>query len=143
MLEFLDNLFLWLHIVIIIFNLFGWIWIKTRKWHFWLMVTTIFSWLVLGLKYGMGYCFLTDWHWDVKRKLGETNLPASFVKYFLDEYTSLHISATNVDLITGISFGLVVLIAVYLNLIKPRFSKWFWSITNIPPHPPTPFLSRL
>ncbi len=123
MLKLLDLLFLWLHIVIILFNLFGWIWIRTRKWHFWLMIATIFSWLVLGLRYGLGYCFLTDWHWDIKRKLGETNLPNSFVKYFLDEYTPLNVSVQSVDVITGISFGLVVLIATYLKLIHPRIKK--------------------
>jgi hypothetical protein len=87
------------------------------------MSATLFSWLVLGLKYGLGYCFLTDWHWDIKRKLGETDLPASFVKYFLDKYTFFDISAATVDLVTGISFGIVVLIAVFLNLIYPRLRK--------------------
>ncbi len=116
----LDLLFLWLHIIIIAFNLFGWIWSKTRKWHFWLMIVTIFSWLVLGLKYGLGYCFLTDWHWDVKRRLGETGMPASFIKYFLDQYTSINLSASTVDWITGVVFLLVILITIYVNFIGGR-----------------------
>lgn len=123
MIKLLDILFLCLHVIIILFNLFGWIWIRTRKIHFWLMSATLFSWLVLGLRYGLGYCFLTDWHWDIKRQLGETDLPASFVKYFLDRYTFFDISAATVDLVTGISFGFVVLIAAFLNLIYPRLRK--------------------
>ena len=118
MLKFLDVLFLWLHIVIILFNLFGWIWLKTRKVHLVVVLTTLFSWLVLGFKYGLGYCFLTDWHWDVKYKLGETELPASFVKYFLDQYTFIHLTAETVDWITGASFGIAILMAIYLNFIK-------------------------
>jgi hypothetical protein len=91
---------------------------------------TIFSWLILGLKFGIGYCFLTDWHWDIKRQLGETELPASFVKYFLDKYTSFDISAGVVDLATGLSFGMVVLISVYLNWIYPKLKKWEPNVKN-------------
>ena len=123
MLKVLDIIFLWLHLLIICVNLFGWIWVKTRKWHFWLMIVTIFSWLVLGLKYGLGYCFLTDWHWEVKRKLGETDLPASFIKYFLDAYTPMNVSEQTVDLLTGISFGLVVMIAVFLKFKRSSRTK--------------------
>lgn len=115
MLKFYDILFLWLHIIIILFNLFGWIWIKTRKMHLIVALITLSSWLFLGIWYGLGYCFLTDWHWEVKQKLGETNLPASFVKYFLDEYTQLEFSANVVDWITGISFLSAILISIYLN----------------------------
>lgn len=114
----LDNVFLWLHIIIILFNLFGWIWIRTRKIHLLVVIVTIFSWLVLGLRYGVGYCFLTDWHWSIKRKLGETDLPSSFIKYFIDRYTSFHVSAATVDYITAISFGLAVLITIYVNFLQ-------------------------
>ena len=51
-------------------------------------------------------------------KLGETNLPNSFIKYFFDKYTFLNLSAELVDLITIVSIVLVILIAVYLNFIR-------------------------
>jgi len=120
MLQFLDVLFFWLHIVIILFNLFGWVWIKTRKIHIIVVFATLFSWLILGLKYGLGYCFLTDWHWEIKYKLGESDLPASFVKYFLDKYTIFHFSASTVDWITGISFGLAIAMSFYVNFIRGK-----------------------
>lgn len=120
MLKLLDILFLWMHILIILFNLFGWIWAKTRKLHLIVVFVTLFSWLVLGLKYGLGYCFLTDWHWEVKYKLGEANLPASFVTYFVDKYTSIHLSAQTIDWITGTSFGIAILISLYLNFIRKK-----------------------
>ena len=120
MLKLLDDIFLWMHLIIIFFNLFGWIWIRTRKIHLIVLAGTLFSWLVLGLKFGIGYCFLTDWHWDIKMKLGEVNLPNSFIKYFLDQYTFINISVETVDLITAVSFILVILIAIYLNFIKKK-----------------------
>lgn len=51
-------------------------------------------------------------------KLGETNLPNSFIKYFFDQYTFFNISAAIIDLITIVAIVLVVLITVYLNFIK-------------------------
>ncbi len=122
MLNILDVFFLLLHLIVISFNLFGWIWIRTRKIHLVVLVCTLFSWLILGLKYGLGYCFLTDWHWEVKRKLGESHLPNSFIKYFFDHYTFLSLSAKIVDLITIVSIVLVILIAVYLNFKKKENS---------------------
>lgn len=124
MLKVLDFIFLWLHIVIIIFNLIGWIWYRTRKLHLVVVFATIFSWLLLGLKYGLGYCFLTDWHWDIKRKLGETDMPASFIKYFTDRYTPLELSSTVVDQLTAIFFGLAVVLTIYVNFVHPSvFSR--------------------
>ena len=122
MLKLLDIVFLCLHLLIISFNLFGWIWIRTRKLHLIVLAATLFSWLILGLKYGLGYCFLTDWHWEIKMKLGETNLPNSFITYFFDQYTFLNLSAKVVDTITIISFALAILIAIYLNFIKKHNS---------------------
>ena len=116
--KFLDFIFLFLHLIVILFNLFGWLWKRTRKLHLIVLATTLFSWLVLGLKFGLGYCFLTDWQWEIKMKLGETNLPNSFIKYFFDQYTFLNLSAEFVDLITIVSILLVILITIYLNFIK-------------------------
>jgi hypothetical protein len=120
MLKLLDIIFLSLHLLVISFNMFGWIWIRTRKLHLIVLAATLFSWLILGLKYGLGYCFLTDWHWKTKMKLGETNLPNSFIKYFFDQYTFLDLSTKVVDTITIISFALAILIAIYLNFIKKK-----------------------
>lgn len=118
MLNVLDIIFLWLHIVIILFNLFGWIWKIARKPHLIILASTLFSWLVLGIKYGLGYCFLTDWHWEVKMKLGETNLPNSFIKYFFDQYTFLIVSAELADLITISCIVLVIIFTTYVNFFK-------------------------
>ena len=120
MLKLLDIVFLCLHLLIISFNLFAWIWKRTRKIHLIVLAATLFSWFILGLKYGLGYCFLTDWHWEVKRSLGATELPASFIKYFFDQYTPFHFSEALVDVLTAISISIVIILTIYFNFIK----KW-------------------
>ncbi len=84
MLALLDVLFTLLHLLIIGFNLFGWIWPATRKLHLWCAGATAFSWLILGIWFGLGYCPITDYQWQIKEKLGEQNLPNSFIKYYAD-----------------------------------------------------------
>ena len=67
---------------------------------------TLVSWSLLGIFYGFGYCPCTDWHWDVKRKLGETDLPASYIKYYLDRITPFDWNPGTVDvLVLTFAFG--------------------------------------
>lgn len=116
MLQFLDIILTLAHIVLIGFNLLGWIWQKTRRLHLLCVFLTALSWFVLGIWYGFGYCFLTDWQWQIKRKLGETDLPDSFIKYAADHITGLDIAPSLVDMATVISFGAVAVLSVVLNI---------------------------
>lgn len=115
-----DFLFTILHLVIVGFNLFGWIWPSTRKLHFILVLLTAGSWLVLGIWYGMGYCPITDWQWQVKEKLGESNLPNSFIKYYADKVTGQNVSADFIDAATAICFAIAAFTSVYLNFVKKK-----------------------
>ena len=92
-----DVLLLVLHGSLVLFNVCGWAWRRTRRLHLCAIVATLGSWFGLGLVYGWGYCPLTDWHWRVKRALGATDLPASWVKYYLDRMTGLAWDPTVVD----------------------------------------------
>ena len=87
MYQFLDLFFLVFHTVQIVFNLTGWIWKRTRRFHLGLMALTLFSWFGLGWFYGFGYCPSTDWHWQIKEAMGETGLPNSFIKFYMDRLT--------------------------------------------------------
>ena len=116
--HFLDFLLTLLHLLIIGFNLFGWIWKSTRKLHFYLVIATIFSWVVLGFWYGFGYCPLTDWQWQVKAALGERDLPNSFIKYFADTVTGMDISSTLIDTVTAVVFGLVIILSFTLYVLR-------------------------
>lgn len=82
-LQVFDYVFIVLHSLVILFNLFGWAWRPMRRANLGLLLLTGLSWFGLGLFYGWGYCPLTDWHYDVLRALGETGLPYSYVNYML------------------------------------------------------------
>ena len=115
MYTFLDIFFLVFHTALIGFNVTGWIWEKTRRLHLAVISLTILSWFGLGFFYGFGYCPCTDWHWQVKRALGETGLPASYVKYYLDKLTGLDWDPSLVDPAVGV-IGLVAFgLSIWLN----------------------------
>ncbi|MGK6349971.1 DUF2784 domain-containing protein [Parapedobacter sp. DT-150] len=117
-LRLLDVFFSLLHLVIIGFNLLGWIWPSTRRLHLYSVLLTAASWLLLGIWFGIGYCPITDWQWQVKAELGEENLPNSFIKYQADHLTGADISASTIDMVTAVSFAAVALLSVYLNIIR-------------------------
>ncbi|HUX57493.1 MAG TPA: DUF2784 domain-containing protein [Bacteroidales bacterium] len=113
----LDILIIVFHTTLIIFNLFGWIWRKTRVFNLITLLLTGASWLFLGLILGtLGYCPLTDWHFSILVRLGETGLPDSYIKYMIDRLTGIDINAALVDKVTLYSFLASLIISVYLNL---------------------------
>lgn len=113
----LDIFFVLFHTFIIFFNLFGWIWKRTRRYNLGLLLLTGGSWLFLGLLVGTpGYCPLTDWHFEVLGKLGRTDLPASYVKYLADRITGLSFGSGLVDTITLYSFLAALAISLLLNI---------------------------
>jgi len=126
LLKFLDILLTLAHLSLIGFNLFGWIWPKTRKAHLITVAATAFSWFVLGIWFGWGYCPITDWQWKVKEKLGETDLPNSFIKYYADKISGKDIDPKIVDTATLIVFLVVIILTLFLiffNKRRKRLSK--------------------
>lgn len=117
---FLDILFLVFHSILILFNLFGWIWKKTRRLNLLTLLITGFSWVGLGLFYGLGYCFLTDLHWRVLEKLGESNISDSYIQYLFNRILGIQISAYFTDYLTVILFFIALIMSVYFNL-RNRF----------------------
>jgi Protein of Unknown function (DUF2784) len=115
-----DLLYTLLHLVIIGFNLLGWIWPATRKAHFVCVLLTAGSWLILGIWFGIGYCPITDWQWQVKTQLGEKHLPVSFIKYYADKISGQSISAPLIDVVTALSFAVAALLSVYVNFIHRK-----------------------
>ena len=118
MLEFLNVTFIIFHTVLILFNLFGWIWRSTRKLNIITLLLTACSWIILGIWYGFGYCFCTDWHWQVRRQLGHTDMPNSYIKFLVDLWTGLGVSASTVNLWTGILFVAALSASIYVNFCK-------------------------
>jgi len=123
MLQLLDGILTLVHVVIIGFNLLGWIWPATRKAHFICVLATAASWFLLGIWFGMGYCPVTDWQWRVKEQLGEHNLPASFIKYYADKIAGTDISSSFIDMVTVSCFAVATFLSVYVNFIKKKTDR--------------------
>ncbi|MBC7948730.1 MAG: DUF2784 domain-containing protein [Chitinophagaceae bacterium] len=123
MLAFLDTVYTLAHLHLIGFNLFGWVWRRTRKAHLISLILTAASWFVLGAWYGWGYCPLTDWHWEVKEKLGERNLPASFIKYFADKLSGTDIPSRTVDVVTLVGLMAAIAASVFVNFFQLKRTK--------------------
>ena len=100
MLQFFDIAFHVIHVTCIVINLTFWFSFRTLRIAQVTQVLTLISWFGFGFVYGFGYCFLTDWHWQIKEKLGEKNLPLSYIKYVLDHVTGSNWNADLVDKVT-------------------------------------------
>ncbi|MFC1669697.1 DUF2784 domain-containing protein [Spirochaetota bacterium] len=118
-LQFLDYFFLVFHTSFTLFNVFGWIWKKTRKAHFITLALTAFSWFVLGIWYGWGFCFCTDWHWYVRQMLGRPIKSWSYIHFLILEITGIDMNPDLVDRSTMAIFALSVIASFYFN-----FKDW-------------------
>ncbi len=116
MLLILDTFFLCFHNALILFNVFGWIPRATRKANLVTLSITGMSWFVLGIFYGMGYCFLTDWHYEVLYKMGKVDIPNSYIQYMTYRLFHLEISRVNADIITVVSYFVSLGVSLYVNI---------------------------
>jgi hypothetical protein len=103
------------HIALICFNLFGWIPKRTRKWNLLSLGLTAFSWVILGIFYGLGYCFLTDWHWQVREKLGYTTESNSYIHFLVTELFNIKVKENLVDTLTAIFFISAIVLSIFFN----------------------------
>jgi hypothetical protein len=113
---FLDVTFLVLHTLLIIFNLFGWIFRKTRRINLLTILLTASSWLVFAPWYGLGYCPCTDWHWEVKRRLGETDLPNNYFTYLIDAWTGIAITDFTAERLALGCLAIALIASISLNV---------------------------
>lgn len=120
----LDIFFVVLHTSLIVFNLAGWIWKRTRRWNLITLVLTGSSWLFLGLLVGVpGYCPFTDWHFAILDKMGKSDLPSSYIKYLADRLTGLDLNSSLVDTVTLLTFIAALLLSLILNIKDYILSK--------------------
>ena len=117
MLKVLDFFFILFHTSLVFFNLFGWIFRKTRIWNLIILLLTGSSWFILGIFYGIGYCPFTDWHFRVLERMGETNLPVSYIEYIVERFLPVDVNPKLVDIFTAVLFFAALIISIILNCL--------------------------
>ena len=117
-LKIVDIFFFGFHTILILFNVFGWLVTRWRFINFITLSLTAFSWFILGIWYGWGYCFCADWHWQVREMLGYQNMSSSYIHFLILKFTSVNVSANLVEVCTVIMFFSAFIISAYLNVRK-------------------------
>jgi hypothetical protein len=123
MYAFLDKFFFVFHSTVIVFNLLGWIWKKTRLANLIVIVLTFLSWFILGIWYGFGYCPSTEWHWLVRRKLGYYDLPSTYTKFLIDSLTGWDVNPELVKILTILLLAMALFASIWTNIRGWRKSK--------------------
>ncbi|HIE98040.1 MAG: DUF2784 domain-containing protein [Fuerstiella sp.] len=125
MLPFLNIICFVLHNALIVFNLVGWIWPRTRRLHLVTIGFTLCSWLGMGAWYGWGYCLCADWHFQIRRQLGIHGDESSYTQLLFNQIPGVTISRTFADVVT-VGCLLMILIATATVWIRQ------WTGTNVP-----------
>lgn len=120
-LHLIDYFFFLFHTVLILFNVFGWV---IPRWRFANLLTlslTAFSWFVLGVFHGLGYCPFTDWHWEVRRILGYNDQSNSYIHFLILKILGINLPENLVDMATVIVFFTAFSISIFLAIKKWKF----------------------
>jgi hypothetical protein len=115
MYPFLNVFFFVFHTCIILFIVFGWLCKKTRLANLIIIVLTAFSWFFLGIWYGFGYCPCTDWHWQVRMKLGIYDSSTSYLEFLVENLTGMDVSRSLVDIFAVIFLIAALFMSIVLN----------------------------
>jgi len=122
-LKIIDVFFIGFHTILILFNVFGWLVPRWRFANFISLSLTAFSWFILGIWFGWGYCVCTDWHWQIREMLGYQNTSSSYIHFLILELTTIDIAPNLVDTYAAIVFFVAFAISIFLNLRKWRAKK--------------------
>ena len=122
-LQIIDYFFMLFHSVLMLFNVFGWI---VPRWRFTNLISlslTSFSWFLLGICYGIGYCPFTDWHWKVRELLGYDDRSNSYVHFLILKITGIDLPENWVDTTTITVFLTAFSISLYFTLKKKKWRR--------------------
>jgi hypothetical protein len=116
----LDLAFFIFHTGLIVFNLVGWAFPRTRRWQLYTLAATALSWFVMGFWRGIGYCLCTDWHFQVRRQLGYSDDSPTYVHLLIKSMTGANLDHNLVQSGTAMGFAFCLLMGIYANFILPR-----------------------
>lgn len=111
----LNVAFFVVHTAWMLFNCAGWAWRRTRRLHLITVGLTAGSWFGLGAWYGWGYCPCTDWHWQVRERLGYVD-PPSYTEMLFETLTGIEVASRTADIATVSLFALAAALSLWLNL---------------------------
>ena len=111
------------HTALILFNILGWMWAKTRKWNLFTLGLTAFSWLAMGAFYGVGYCVCTDIHYRIRDALGIHDPSGSYLQLLVQKVSGWWPSQSLTNNIAAIVFGLSIVMSVSLNIRDARLRR--------------------
>ncbi|MCS3800655.1 DUF2784 domain-containing protein [Niastella sp. OAS944] len=114
--QLLNIFFFVFHTLLTLFNITGWMFRITRKWNLITLLLTAFSWFVLGIWYGWGYCLCTDWHWQVREQLGYHDQQNSYIHFLLLKLTGINFNENLVETVTLIVFMISLALSIWLNI---------------------------
>ena len=121
---YLLNIFFFVfHTVFTLFNMVGWLFSKTRKLNLITLLLTAFSWFVVGIWKGIGFCYCTEWHWQVREQLGYHDQTNSYIHFLILKLTGANLSVSLVETATMIGFAISVIMSVWLNVRDWRRKK--------------------
>ena len=101
----------------------GWLFSKTRKLNLITLLLTAFSWFVVGIWKGIGFCYCTEWHWQVREQLGYHDQTNSYIHFLILKLTGANLSVSLVETATMIGFAISVIMSVWLNVRDWRRKK--------------------
>lgn len=77
----------------------------------------------MGIWYGFGYCPLTDWHYQVRMKLGHYDMPESYIKFLIQSIFGVDINQGLVDIVAFYILVLALGTSALLNIRDWRKSR--------------------
>lgn len=122
MLSVINIVFFVFHNGLIVFNMFGWASQKTRKLHLVSLLATLFSWVVMGIWNGFGYCLCTDWHFWIRRELGIHEGETSYSELLLNQLPGIMVTRELADSLT-LMFMVLILLATTIVWFTPRVTS--------------------
>ncbi len=123
MLPVLNVAFFAFHTALILFNVLGWISRRTRRWNLATLLATLFSWTLMGIWFGQGYCVCTDWHFRVRAAMGIQDRADNYLVLLVRILTGWDPPLPWVKAVAGVGFAFSLAMSVGLNVRDWRESR--------------------
>ena len=83
--------------------------------------------------FGWGYCLCTDWHWDIREKLGYTDESGSYIHFLILKLTGVNMNPQLVNNVTLIVFVASAALSIWINIrdrSRLKHKSWVvdWSV---------------